>query len=243
MQRSSALRSAHFAYLFAALMFIGTYFPVAAQSGGDALAQTVVIPNNVQLNFYPPTVSIPTAPPQPTPSVHAPQPIPQAHTAPAPAPKIVTTPPPAPINPNDTAPARLVIPAIGLDAPIVGVGVTAGGDMAVPNGKTNNVGWYKDGPVPGAVGAAVLDAHVFAAFSKLKNIKPGDDIYVITAGNQKLHFVVSAAKNFALSSLTSGMLFTQTNSHALNLITCAGSLTPDHSTYDHRLIVYSTLAS
>jgi len=139
------------------------------------------------------------------------------------------------------APVRLVIPSIGINTAIQGIGLTRSGNMAVPSGSTNNVGWYKYGVVPGQKGSAVLDAHVFAAFSKLKYVKPGADVYVVTAANQKLHFVVSAKQTFALSKLSSDQLFRPTASHALNLITCAGSLTADHSTYDHRLIVYATL--
>ncbi|MDR3571664.1 MAG: class F sortase [Candidatus Pacebacteria bacterium] len=136
---------------------------------------------------------------------------------------------------------RLVIPGITLNDAIIPVGLTAGGAMAVPSGKSSNVGWYDGGPRPGAVGTAVLDAHVFAAFSKLKNVSVGDSIYVEENG-QSLHFLVTATKLFALSQITSNDLFTPNASgRNLNLITCAGKLTADHSTYDHRLVIYATL--
>ncbi len=114
--------------------------------------------------------------------------------------------------------------------------------MAVPSGSSNNVGWYDGGPMPGEAGSAVLDAHVFAAFSKLKYVSVGDSIYVNEYGKQ-LRFVVAAVKTYALSEITSNDLFTPTSDHDLNLITCAGNLTADHSTYDHRIVVYATLAS
>ena len=140
-----------------------------------------------------------------------------------------------------TSPSRLVIPSIGMNAVIEGVGINAKGEMAVPSGTTKLVGWYKDGVVPGQAGSAVMDAHVFAAFSKLKYLKPGADVYVITANGSVLHFVVTLAQTFSLSALSPQQLFRPTASADLNLITCAGSLTPDHSTYDHRLVVYTTL--
>lgn len=145
--------------------------------------------------------------------------------------------------PTPTAPVRIIIPAIGVNDVVQGVGVDSTGAMAVPSGATKNVGWYEDGVVPGGVGSAVMDAHVFAAFSKLHDVKAGDDIYVQTDSGQTLHFVVTATKTYALSSLSALSLFRPTNSRDLNLITCAGNLTPDHSTYDHRLIVYATLVS
>ena len=61
--------------------------------------------------------------------------------------------------------------AIGLDASIVGVGLNEKGEMAVPSGESNNVGWYESGTVPGNYGSAVFDAHVFAAFSQLQYAK------------------------------------------------------------------------
>jgi sortase A len=136
-----------------------------------------------------------------------------------------------------------VIPSIGLDAPIQDVGIDQTGAMAVPSGKTNNVGWYEYGTIPGQAGAAVIDAHVFAAFSKLNQLKSGDDIYVVTQSGEILHFAVASTKTFALNKIQSSDLFTQTSDRALNLITCAGNLTADHSTYDHRLVVYTTLVS
>jgi sortase (surface protein transpeptidase) len=143
---------------------------------------------------------------------------------------------------SPSAPVRLSIPAVGITAPIVPVGVNAKGEMAVPNGSTNNVGWYAAGVTPGNPGAAVLDAHVFAAFSKLHNVSIGDSVYVKTESGQTLRFIVTATRTSLLSDLTPGMLFEETDARHLNLITCAGKLTPDHSTYDHRLIVYTTLA-
>jgi len=142
---------------------------------------------------------------------------------------------------SPTAPVGLSIPAVGINAPIVPVGVNAKGEMDVPSGKTNNVGWYAAGVTPGNAGAAVLDAHVFAAFSKLHNVGVGDSVYVKTASGQTLRFMVTATRTALLSELTPAMLFEQTDAKHLNLITCAGKLTPDHSTYDHRLIVYTTL--
>ena len=138
-------------------------------------------------------------------------------------------------------PTRLIIPAIGINTNIQGVGVNAKGEMAVPKGSTQAVGWYEYGTIPGNVGSAVIDAHVFAAFSKLKYLQPGADVYVISGSGKTLHFVVKAKQTFALSNMVPQQVFKSTAMPDLNLITCAGSLTADHSTYDHRLVVYTTL--
>jgi len=138
-------------------------------------------------------------------------------------------------------PARLIIPSISLNDTISKVGTNDKGEMDVPPGNTTNVGWYQFGTVPGNVGSAVIDAHVFAAFSKLRNLSVGSSIYIQTESGQKLHFVVSEAKQYALADVPADLLFNRSDQARLNLITCAGKLTPDHSTYDHRLVVYATL--
>jgi LPXTG-site transpeptidase (sortase) family protein len=140
-------------------------------------------------------------------------------------------------------PERLAIPAIALSDQIVQVGVTQGGDMAVPAGTTKDVGWYEYGTVPGDTGNAVIDAHVFAAFSKLAKLKTGNDIFVQTTAGKTLHFVVTDVETYPLASVPVDALFGRTDGSHLNLITCAGNLTSDRSTYDHRLIVYTTLVN
>jgi len=148
-------------------------------------------------------------------------------------------PPPAAQIP--TTPLRLIIPSIALNDTIAEVGLNSKGEMDVPAGNTRDVGWYMGGTVPGTLGSAVIDAHVFAAFSKLRNIKVGNSIYVETDNGQKLHFVVSEMHTYALADVPADILFNRADTERLNLITCAGSLTPDHTTYDHRLVVYATL--
>jgi LPXTG-site transpeptidase (sortase) family protein len=138
-------------------------------------------------------------------------------------------------------PERLSIPSIGLDAPIQGLGVNEKGEMDVPNGGTNNVGWYASGTVPGQRGSAVLDAHVFAAFSKLKYLKVGSTVDVQTVSGSILHFVVTDSEVYTTESVPVQRLFADKSGELLNLITCAGTLLPDGSTYDHRLVVYARL--
>jgi sortase (surface protein transpeptidase) len=136
-------------------------------------------------------------------------------------------------------PKRLVIPSLKLDVPIQAVGVNAKGEMAVPSGNSGAVGWYKNGTMPGNVGSAVLDAHVFAVFEDLKYLKIGSDIFVTTEGGTKLRFSVVDSRIYTLPELTSDMLFNRKDARRLNLITCAGTYIPSLGTYDHRLVVYA----
>lgn len=123
------------------------------------------------------------------------------------------------------------------------MGLTPEGNLDVPDGKTNNVGWYAKGTVPGDMGSAVLDAHVYAAFSNLHELKKGDTIYVAMKDGSTKEFKVTGSRVYKLSELSGDELFNQDDGRYLHLITCAGSLTPDKSTYTHRLVVYAMLAN
>ncbi|OHA15093.1 MAG: hypothetical protein A3H57_02945 [Candidatus Taylorbacteria bacterium RIFCSPLOWO2_02_FULL_43_11] len=138
-------------------------------------------------------------------------------------------------------PVKLYIPSISLVSPIQAVGLNTKGEMDVPSGDTNNVGWYEYGTSPGEVGSAVLDAHVFAAFKNLYLVKVGDDITMQT-DDGVLRFVVEEVSIYDLPDVPREKLFNRSDKPRLNLITCAGTLTADGSTYDQRLIVYAKLA-
>ncbi len=167
-----------------------------------------------------------------------------AATPPEAAPVVADTDAPvvAPAVHEPDYPQLLSIPSLALKSPIIEVGLNDKGEMDVPSGATNKVGWYQYGTVPGDVGSAVIDAHVFAAFAALKNIKTGSSVYVKTAAGKTLHFVVSDVRLYALAAVPGDTLFNRADATRLNLITCAGKLTPDHKTYDHRLVVYAVLA-
>jgi len=145
------------------------------------------------------------------------------------------------LHPESAYPARIVIPSIRVDSAIEHVGINEKGEMAVPDGRTNNVGWYRFGTVPGDVGSAVMDAHVYAAFKKLKNLKVGSHIYVVNEKGEARDFIVKEAKTYALNDVPLETLFNRADTKRLNLITCAGRFLPALDTYDHRRIVYAEL--
>jgi LPXTG-site transpeptidase (sortase) family protein len=146
-----------------------------------------------------------------------------------------------PVPQSHGYPTAVRIPSIKLNDPVIPVGVNGKGEMDVPSGATRNVGWYSPGTVPGTPGSAVMDAHVFAAFANLKKVRVGDTIDVPMSDGAVLHFRVYETHTYMLADVPVQRLFNASDGEYLNLITCAGKLTPDHSTYDHRLIVYAKL--
>ena len=141
---------------------------------------------------------------------------------------------------EEEKPVYLYIPSINLFSKIQGVGVNKKGNMDVPSGKTNNVGWYKHGITPGETGTAVLDAHNTAAFKKLDALPLGEDIYIYNSSGEWLHFSVVEAKTYPIEKLSPSTLFAQANAPQINLITCAGLLLGNGEA-SHRLIVSAKL--
>ena len=85
------------------------------------------------------------------------------------------------------------IPRIGVKAGIVGIGLQADGAMQVPD--SDQVGWYKRGPRPGAPGPAVLIGHLDsrtgpAVFYRLRELHPGDEILIRQRGGPTTNFIV-----------------------------------------------------
>lgn len=150
------------------------------------------------------------------------------------------------VSPSDK-PARLQIPTLNIDAPVLDVGLGVTGNMAVPPNFTD-VGWYKYGPVPGQKGSAVIDGHVdnglslAGVFKHLNELSVGDDVYVVTTSGKRLHFVVGDVELYPYQSVPTDEVFGQTDGQRLNLITCDGIWVESGKTYDHRLVVYTKLA-
>jgi LPXTG-site transpeptidase (sortase) family protein len=145
--------------------------------------------------------------------------------------------------PNPTEyPARISIPSIELDSPVAYMGLNSVGEIDVPDGTSNSVGWYKHGTVPGNLGNAIMDAHVYAAFNNLRYAKIGDEIFVETAGGDRLRFIVSDSRVYSLAEVPMEQIVHSNDSRQMVLITCARRFSPVLGTYTHRLVVTAQLA-
>jgi sortase A len=147
-----------------------------------------------------------------------------------------------------TDPLTLRIPVLQVKANIQQVGITAKGNMGIPDNYTD-AGWLKTGAKPGQIGNAVmaghLDTHWFNAgvFRHLKDLKPGDDIYVDTADGSTKHFKVVASKVYDEEGESLAEIFGPANSANLNLITCDGVWNQFVKRYNQRLVVFTQLVN
>jgi LPXTG-site transpeptidase (sortase) family protein len=155
---------------------------------------------------------------------------------------------PAAPTPVHTNPARLLIPAIGVNAYIEKVGVTPGGDLAVPQqNRWDDVGWYASGPRPGERGSAVIDGHLdrpggsAAVFWYLRKMRVGDEVMVIDAAGKTLKFHVREIGFYPPQDAPIQQIFGNDTGDYLNLITCAGDWIPSQHQTALRLVVYTSL--
>lgn len=127
-----------------------------------------------------------------------------------------------------TDPVRIRIPAIGVDAPVVAVGLEPDGSMEVPG--ADQAGWYHPTAVrPGApAGSAVVAAHVDfggrrGVFFDLRHVPEGAEVVVIDTTGAERRFVVDTRFQVDKDDLPTEELFRTDGPPTLTLITCGGA--------------------
>jgi len=145
-------------------------------------------------------------------------------------------------------PARLLIPAIGVDANIQSVGLSwkNDGTMGIPTNFTD-VAWYNLGPRPGMPGSAVIAGHLDgknvkeAVFYDLDKLNPGDLVEVIDRAGETSRFQVIETKTYEHDATTTDIFSNDASKMRLNLITCTGGWIKDKKMYDKRTVVFTEL--
>jgi hypothetical protein len=139
-------------------------------------------------------------------------------------------------------PTRVRIGAIGVDAPVVPVGVQAG-TTEIPR-DVRAVGWYRFGGRLGVSGSTLLVAHVSAgaagpgAFFRLRELQPGDRVLVNTGSGSGSVFRVVARRTYPKVVLPD-RVFSRTGPAVLTLITCGGPFSETTGRYEDNVVVYA----
>lgn len=148
---------------------------------------------------------------------------------------------PAPAETAVARPVRVRIPAIGVDSAVVDIGVDAAGYL-VPPATTDVTGWFSAGPAPGAVGPALLAAHVDSragpgVFFRLVDLRPGAEVTVDRADGTSAVFVVVGTTRVAKTAFPTELVYSPLPVPALRLVTCGGSFDRAARSYRDNLIV------
>jgi sortase (surface protein transpeptidase) len=144
-------------------------------------------------------------------------------------------------------PVWLTIPAIGVKAPIINLGLNRNGTLQVPS-TTTVTGWYTGSPRPGATGSAVIAGHVDSRtgpgiFFWLKNMRPGERIYVRRADGSLVVFTVTAVRIYTKSNFPTAMVYGPVPDAELRLITCGGTFDYARGSYLSNVVVYARLSA
>jgi LPXTG-site transpeptidase (sortase) family protein len=142
-------------------------------------------------------------------------------------------------------PVGLTIPAIGVQTPLVRLGLTAAGTLQVP-ASTKVAGWYTGSPQPGETGAAVIAGHVDstagpAVFFRLRLLQPGELVYVQRADGSLAVFKVTAVQTYAKAQFPTQAVYDPAPTAQLRLITCGGTFDQATGHYLSNVIVFASL--
>jgi sortase (surface protein transpeptidase) len=143
-------------------------------------------------------------------------------------------------------PVRISIPAIGVNARIVRLGLNPDHTIQVPKNFAE-AGWFQPGPEPGERGAAVIVGHLDSwlgpgVFYRLHELPVGAVIKVKVQDGRTVRFIARSMIRVPKSRFPTTRVYVHTGPPALRLVTCAGKL--NWATGHHRdnYIVFATLA-
>ncbi|MEV5175497.1 class F sortase [Streptomyces flaveolus] len=146
-----------------------------------------------------------------------------------------------------SAPTRLRVPKISVDAPFTTLELGDTGQLQPPPAAdTNLVGWYADGAAPGERGTAIIAGHVDTAtspavFAHLDELEPGDRFSVERVDGRTADFVVDSAETFAKDDFPSKRVYADASRPEVRLITCAGDYDRTVRDYTDNLVVFAHL--
>ncbi|MFH8385748.1 class F sortase [Kitasatospora sp. NPDC018058] len=176
-------------------------------------------------------------------SAHDTAPAPTTPTAPAASATSGGAPVTASRPPASSPPTRLLIPSVGVDAPVTGLGLNTDGTVQVPSAdRADEVGWYRNGPTPGETGPAVLIGHLDtkhgpAVFQRLPELRPGELIHIRRADGGTVDFKVRTLLQAAKDHFPTETVYGDTPAPALRLITCGGRIGSDGHWTDNIIVL------
>lgn len=147
-----------------------------------------------------------------------------------------------PLDASD--PARLTVPAIGVDVEVMDLGLQPDGTLEVPPGAFP-AGWYDGSPTPGELGPAVLAGHVGyngtpGVFADLEDVVVGDAVRVRRDDGSVARFTITSTEEYAKDAFPTDEVYGDVDHAGLRLITCAG-LDRASGAYGTNVVVYAEL--
>lgn len=148
--------------------------------------------------------------------------------------------------PDPIEPTRVTVPAIGLDADVIRLGLNSDGTLEVPS-DFSQTGWWTGGSAPGEPGPAVIAGHVDsrsgpAVFYRLRDLSPGDLITVSDEDGDEISYEVDRLEQHPKDDFPTQAVYGPTEESTLRLITCGGSFDRSVRSYRDNIIVFASIA-
>jgi sortase (surface protein transpeptidase) len=142
-------------------------------------------------------------------------------------------------------PVRITIPAIGVSAPVIPLGLNPDRTMQTPQ-SYSVAGWFRPGPEPGEVGAAIVVGHVDShngpgVFYRLRALQRGDRIGITLVTGRKLRFIVTSSRDVSKQHFPTALVYRHTRRSTLRLVTCGGRFDSSTGHYVNNHIVFAWL--
>jgi hypothetical protein len=156
-----------------------------------------------------------------------------------------TLPPlPKPVTLTAALPVALQIPAIGMRTRLIRLGITPQGTLQVPS-SPSVAGWYTGSPRPGEIGSSIIAGHIDSylgpgVFFRLRELHPGNRIYVRQADGRSAVFQVTAVHQYPKAHFPAASVYGPVPDAELHLITCGGTFDYATHSYLSNIVVYST---
>lgn len=147
-----------------------------------------------------------------------------------------------------SAPVRLRIPAIRVDAPVTEVGLDGQRRLEPPKAADRDlVGWYRGGVSPGETGTAVTVGHVDnrqgpAVFYRLGLLRPGHTVEVLRRDGRWAVFTVDAVRSYSKAAFPDAEVYSAASRPELRLLTCGGRY-DRRSGYQANTVVFAHLTA
>lgn len=144
-----------------------------------------------------------------------------------------------------SAPVRLQIPAIDVDATFMDLGLQDDGTLEVPP-EGFPAGWYTGGPTPGELGPAIIAGHVDWAgapgvFAALRRLEPSDEVKVLRQDGSTAVFRITRVEQFPKNTFPTELVYDDIPHAGLRLITCGGSFDRQVGSYTDNVVAFAEL--
>ncbi|MFB4294884.1 class F sortase [Nonomuraea sp. ATR24] len=157
--------------------------------------------------------------------------------------------PPAAALPR-SVPTRLRVPAIGVDAQVVAMGLNPDGTAGEPPlSRPDLVSWFSDGAAPGQIGVSAFYGHVDsrrsgpAVFYRVAQLTPGAAVQVSRRDGRTATFEIYAVERYAKTDFPTDRVYAHTGRSEIRLITCGGTFDPAKGSYRDNIVAFGSLVT